>query len=72
MMITSILISIVLYICSLYLQLHDFSANMIIANFKINLILYFQLQQIQISWATPKFNIENYLQFEETQIQFEI
>lgn len=52
--------------------MHDFSANMIIANFKINLILYFQLQQIQISWATPKFNIENYLQFEETQIQFEI
>ena len=53
--------------------MHDFSANMIIANFKINLlILYFQLQQIQISWATLKFNIENYLQFEETQIQFKI
>ena len=52
--------------------MHDFSANMIIANFKINLILYFQLQQIQISWSTLKFNIENYLQFEETQIQFKI
>ena len=40
---------------------------------RLSLNLYFQLQLlIWISWATLKFNIENYLQFEETQIQIKI